>query len=90
MISRKTLRSALWLCGAALLIGCNITGVPEKGQYNVGIDVPDCVVPAPIINDMTQKQTTMKSNCPFNVRLADGSLILVYLTPFIQPHDTTP
>lgn len=61
----------------ALLGAC----VDTTGVYRVEVELPDCPVPAPIINDMNQPPSRIAWGCPYQVRLADSTLITVYLNP---------
>lgn len=51
----------------------DIVGIPEQGVYR--LLGPDCVVPAPIVNDMAQLPSTFPLGCPYQVRQPDGSLV---------------
>lgn len=60
----------------ALMLLALIACVDTTGVYR--LEVPDCPVPAPVIND-PQPPSHIALGCPYQVRLADSSLVTVYL-----------
>lgn len=67
-------RFALLLFLVVIFAAC----VDTTGVYR--LELPPCPVPAPVIND-PQPPSTLAWGCPYQVRLADSSLITVYLNP---------
>lgn len=66
-------RVILLLMFVLLVVAC----VDTTGVYRVEFDEVACPVPAPVIND-PQPPSSIALGCPYQVRLADSSLVTVY------------